>query len=296
MAVLLQAIMDDGNMDALFGSFMNEVTNIKSNKMRKLEATGGIGTPEEILERLTGRGDLVSPFQALMISPEATDNEITKQYRKLSVLIHPDKCKLEGAAEAFQVLAKAYADTKDPACQDKFKDVVIEAKLTVRKRIEKENKDREKRGEDPMDTQGNDFDQEVLRECERMTTDTKEEAVAKNSVMEANIRRMEEGAAESKKKRREEAIEKKQWDKQRDKRVAGWQTFMNNVESKKMKTEHLVGRVGAADVHHHRELRKEDDKGKAMAGKATVGDQTGYTKEDGYVPMGIQKEYKKEWR
>merc|ERR1719453_2417925 len=109
------------------------------------------------------------------------------------------------------------------------------------------------------------------------------------------MKRMEEGQLEAKKKRREEAIEKRKWDKQRDKRVAGWQTFMNNVDSKKMKTGHLVGRVGAADVHHHREERKDDDKGKSTAGKATVGDQTGYTKEDGYVPMGIDREFKKTW-
>jgi len=104
---------------------------------------------------------------------------------------------------------------------------------------------------------------------------------------------------EAKKKRREEAIEKKQWDRKRDNRVAGWQTFMSNVDSKKFKTGHLVGRVGAADVHFKREERKVDDPGKATAGKATVGDTTGtggYGKEDGYVAMGLDKSYKKEWR
>ena len=35
------------------------------------------------------------------------------------VLVHPDKCKLEKAAEAFQVIVKAYNDTKDPNYQDK---------------------------------------------------------------------------------------------------------------------------------------------------------------------------------
>jgi len=286
---------DDGSMDSLFSSFMNEVNNQKSNKMKKLEEKFG-GSPEEIVERLTGRASFDSPFQVLQMSPEATENEITKQYRKLSVLIHPDKCKLEKAAEAFQILAKAYADTKDPAHSDKFKDVWLEAKATVRKRIEKENKDREKRGEDPLDTQGNAFDQEVLQECERMTTDTAEAVAEKNSVLEANMKRMEEARKESRQKRKEEAIEKKQWDKQRDKRVAGWQIFVNNVETKKIKTGHLVGRVGAADVHFRREQRKEDDPGKSSAGKATVGDMTGYKKEDGYKPMGLDKSWKQQWR
>jgi len=280
-------------MDSLFASFMGEVTSIKSNKMKKLESKAG--TPEEVIERLTGK-QIDSCWYVLMLSPEATENEVTKQYRKLSVLVHPDKCKHEKAADAFQILKKAYEDTKDPAYQDKFKDVYADAKMVVRKRMEKENKDREKRGEDPQDTQGNAFDQEVLQECERMVNGTQEEQAASNAVFEANMKRMEEGAVEAKKKRREEAIEKKQWDKQRDKRVAGWQTFMNNIDSKKMKTGHLVGRVGAADVHHKREERKEDDKGKSSQGKATIGDQTGYKKEDGYVPMGLQQSWKKEWR
>eukprot|EP00439_Symbiodinium_sp_Y106_P028769 s1667_g3.t1 len=42
--------MDDGDgMDALFNSFMNEVSNIKTTKMKKIE--GSAGTPEEIIER-----------------------------------------------------------------------------------------------------------------------------------------------------------------------------------------------------------------------------------------------------
>merc|ERR1711871_798245 len=113
-----------------------------------------------------------------------------------------------------------------------------------------------------MDTQGNAFDQEVLLECERMTTETKEVAETKNAVYEANMKRMEESARAAKEARREEAREKRNWDKQRDKRVAGWQVFMNNVESKKMKTGHAVGKIGAADMHHKREERAEDDKGR----------------------------------
>lgn len=288
---------DDGSMDALFSSFMNEVTNIKSNKMKKIEEKAG-GSPEEICDRLTSQ-TFVSAFQILMLSPEASENDITKQYRKLSVLIHPDKCKHEKAAEAFQILAKAYADTKDPAYTDKYKDVVVEAKANVRKRIEKENKEREKKGEDPLDTQGSAFDQEVLKECERMTTETVEVAAAKNAVLEANLKRMDEMALEAKKKRREEAIEKRQWEKQRDKRVAGWQTFMNNVETKKFKTAVTVGKIGVADTFYKKEERKEDDPGRIQKGKATLGDTSGtggYTKEDGYLPMGLDSSYKKQWR
>merc|ERR1712139_134728 len=121
--------------------------------MKKIEAHVG-GTPEELVERLSnmkydpkqGEG---SAYLVLGMSPEATESEITKAYRKISVLIHPDKCKLEGASEAFQLLAKAYADTKDPNYQDRYKDIVGLAKERVKKAREQENKARAKSGEDP---------------------------------------------------------------------------------------------------------------------------------------------------
>eukprot|EP00448_Togula_jolla_P007413 CAMPEP_0170603044 /NCGR_PEP_ID=MMETSP0224-20130122/18709_1 /TAXON_ID=285029 /ORGANISM="Togula jolla, Strain CCCM 725" /LENGTH=289 /DNA_ID=CAMNT_0010927913 /DNA_START=74 /DNA_END=940 /DNA_ORIENTATION=- len=251
---------DDGNMDAVFSMFLNEVTTIKSNKMKKIEEKAG--TPEEIVERLSSmeydpKQGVGSAFSVLQISPEASDTEITKQYRKLSVLIHPDKCKLEKASEAFQLLSKAYADTKDPGYNDKFKDVFSDAKKRVRERREKENVAREKRGEDPLETQGNEFDREVLQECENMTTQSVEHVEYTNSVMEANMKRQALQAKEAAQKRREEEKEKKKWERHRDKRVAGWQVFMQNVESKKIKTDTWmpVGKVGAADDHHHREER-----------------------------------------
>lgn len=34
--------------------------------------------------------------------------QVRKNYRALAVILHPDKCKLEGAAEAFQRVNAAY--------------------------------------------------------------------------------------------------------------------------------------------------------------------------------------------
>mmetsp|Transcript_10694 Transcript_10694/g.29725 ORF Transcript_10694/g.29725 Transcript_10694/m.29725 type:complete len:285 (-) Transcript_10694:197-1051(-) len=284
--------MDDGgDLDAMFGSFLNQVNNLKTKKMKNIEANAG--TPEEIIERLTER-TLDSAFQILQLSPEASDSEITKQYRKMSVLIHPDKCKHEKAAEAFQLLAKAYADTKDPNYKDKYKEVVLQARENVKKRIEKENKDRAKRGEDQRDTQGNDFDRDVLAECERLTNDGKEQKEHKNEVLEANLKRMAAAAKEAKQRRREEDQEKRSWERQRDKRVAGWQIFMNNVESKRFKTESWakVGAVGSADRHHTREERTSQDP-KVEIDREDVKVRRSATQAGA---VGIDQTYKKAWR
>jgi DnaJ family protein C protein 8 len=289
--------MEDDGMDSLFSEFMNQVTNIKSNKMKKLEEKAG--SPEEVVERLTAtkydpKQGFGSAFGILQVSPEASESEITKAYRKLSVLIHPDKCKLEKAADAFMVLKQAYQDTKDPNYNDSYKDILPEAKARVRKEREAENKAREKRGEDPLDMEGNDFDQAVLRECEKMTTTTAEQVEQKNEVLAANMRRQQEMINEAKQRKRELEQEKKKFERHKDKRAAGWQVFMNNIESKKLKTDafHKIGRVGAGNYHHRPEERRAID-GK---GEIDLEDEKVWRSDVQAGHTGIDLGYKKQWR
>ena len=55
------------------------------------------------------------PFhhRTLGISRKATDKEIKKAYRKLSIQYHPDKNKEAGATEKFQEVARAYEILSD---------------------------------------------------------------------------------------------------------------------------------------------------------------------------------------
>ena len=57
-------------------------------------------TPLAQLKRLLNT-NFVSPYEVMMLGPEATDEEIKKQYRQLSLLVHPDKNQDERAADAF---------------------------------------------------------------------------------------------------------------------------------------------------------------------------------------------------
>jgi hypothetical protein len=57
-------------------------------------------TPLSELRRLLNT-NFVSPYEVMMLGPEATDEEIKKQYRQLSLLVHPDKNQDERAADAF---------------------------------------------------------------------------------------------------------------------------------------------------------------------------------------------------
>jgi DnaJ family protein C protein 8 len=44
----------------------------------------------------------LNPYEQLNLRFTATPEEIRKQYRKLSLMVHPDKCKHEKASEAFE--------------------------------------------------------------------------------------------------------------------------------------------------------------------------------------------------
>ncbi|XP_032232072.2 uncharacterized protein LOC116614780 [Nematostella vectensis] len=74
----------------------------KEPKTYNLPSTGN----DAILQMLSRRhGD---PYSILGVPPEASDDDIKRQYRKLAVLIHPDKNADPQAAEAFKILASAF--------------------------------------------------------------------------------------------------------------------------------------------------------------------------------------------
>ncbi|CAG0915962.1 unnamed protein product [Notodromas monacha] len=52
-------------------------------------------------------------YEILNVSKDAADTELKKQYRRLALLLHPDKNKLPGAAEAFKAVGNAYAILSD---------------------------------------------------------------------------------------------------------------------------------------------------------------------------------------
>ncbi|PYH47469.1 J domain-containing protein [Aspergillus saccharolyticus JOP 1030-1] len=62
-------------------------------------------------------------YEILAVEKTATDSEIKKAYRKLSLLTHPDKNGYEGADEAFKLVSRAFqvlSDSEKKAKYDKF--------------------------------------------------------------------------------------------------------------------------------------------------------------------------------
>ena len=57
------------------------------------------------INKVSSAGD--DYFEILGIKESATDDEIKKAYRKMALLLHPDKCQEDGAEEAFKKIGEA---------------------------------------------------------------------------------------------------------------------------------------------------------------------------------------------
>lgn len=51
----------------------------------------------------------LNPFELLGCNFDANREEIKRQYRKVSLLVHPDKCSHPKASDAFDILGQAQA-------------------------------------------------------------------------------------------------------------------------------------------------------------------------------------------
>merc|ERR1711863_140689 len=65
-------------------------------------------------------------YEYMELTPEATTSEIRKAYRKLSLVLHPDKNDAEDASVKFRWLAAIYEVLKDPEKRKIYDRVLVE--------------------------------------------------------------------------------------------------------------------------------------------------------------------------
>ena len=82
----------------------------------------------------------------MLLTGEATEEEIKKQYRNFTLILHPDRCKDERAKDAFFVVEQAYKTLIDPEKKKVYIRIMKEAKERTEFERSKENKRRQKIG------------------------------------------------------------------------------------------------------------------------------------------------------
>ncbi|UPR00233.1 DnaJ-like protein [Chloropicon primus] len=77
----------------------------------------------------------LNPYEILSLWKQdlATSSEIRRQFRQVSLLVHPDKCKHKDAKAAFELVQKAYKDLCDEEAKREADATIRHARLELRK-------------------------------------------------------------------------------------------------------------------------------------------------------------------
>uniref|UniRef100_A0A8B9J614 DnaJ homolog subfamily C member 8 n=1 Tax=Astyanax mexicanus TaxID=7994 RepID=A0A8B9J614_ASTMX len=220
--------------DSAFQTFYTEV--------KQIEKRDSVLTSKQQIDRLLRPGSSyfnLNPFEVLQIDPEATDEELKKRFRQLSILVHPDKNQddPDRAQQAFEAVDKAYKLLLDGDQKKRAVDVIHAGKEYVEHMMSQKKKQLKKDGKS---TDIEEDDPEMFRQ-----------AVYKQTMKlfaELEIKRKEREAKEmhERKRQREEEIEtqerakrEREWQKNfeetRDGRVDSWRTFQAKGKTKKEK-------------------------------------------------------------
>ncbi|CAL1390517.1 unnamed protein product [Linum trigynum] len=196
----------------------------------------------------------LNPFEHLNLSFDSSLDDVKKQYRKLSLLVHPDKCKHPKAQEAFGALAKAQELLLDQQERDYVLSQVQAAKEELRaKRRKQMKKDAASKAKSLVDEgkyeqefeRSDEFQQQLKLKVREILTDQewrRRKMQMRLSEEEGRLKKDEEEQKEVWKRKREH---EEQWEGTREKRVSSWRDFMKTgkkgkkgeIRPPKLKTE-----------------------------------------------------------
>ncbi|KAL1820566.1 hypothetical protein DCAR_0416889 [Daucus carota subsp. sativus] len=196
----------------------------------------------------------LNPFEYLNLPFDSTPEEIKKQYRKLSLMVHPDKCKHPQAKEAFGALAKAQQLLLDPQEREYILIQVTSAKEELKakrkKQLKKDNAsklksmvDEGKYEQEYMKSE--EFQNQLKLKVRELLTDQewrRRKMQMRISEEEGRLKKDEEETKEMWKRKREH---EEQWEGTRENRVSSWRDFMKGgkkvkkgeIRPPKLKTE-----------------------------------------------------------
>ncbi|ODQ65287.1 DnaJ-domain-containing protein [Nadsonia fulvescens var. elongata DSM 6958] len=172
-------------------------------------------------------------YSVLDLQPGCTTKDIRLQYRKKSLLIHPDKTANKQAPDAFDRLKKA-----EDELQDEKKRAFLDQSFSDARRLLIQEK---KWSIDDERLKGDEF----LSEWRDKTRDILVENELRRRKL-ANIQMEEEGrqkrkAEEMAEEKKKNIEAKKSWEENRDMRVGKWREYQKVISKKKRKKTDILG-------------------------------------------------------
>ncbi|KAF7456804.1 DnaJ domain-containing protein [Cryptosporidium felis] len=191
----------------------------------KTEGEVKVGTSEEEILRLTSRV-FSNSYEVLGIPVDSDQAAIGSRYRRLSLLIHPDKATHPKAREAFEVLNKAYEELQKAENRARYKDVWKRAQELVKKEIKK-NKSLNKSQQDQVEFKKQ-FEKQVIEMSEKLLLDLQERKEYSERCLLANHRFEQELYRQKLQEEKERCVQRKKWSEGFEERAQGWRSYRHN--------------------------------------------------------------------
>lgn len=88
-------------------SFFSSITDMCENGGKRPASEVSVGFTKEQADTIRRIRNSKDSWDMLGVKPGATREEVNKAYRKLAVLLHPDKCVAPGSEDAFKAVVNA---------------------------------------------------------------------------------------------------------------------------------------------------------------------------------------------
>jgi len=201
-------------------------------ELKQVEAKDAVLTPVQQIDRLLRPGYTyrnLNPFEVLQVDPDLSLDEVKKKFRRMSLLVHPDKNPgdAERAQTAFDAIKRAWSTLEDKETRKAAMEVVEEArgrtKMNMedrRRRLKKEGKSYALDEDDPVKFKiaVNILTMKLFADLERKRQ-TNEDKIS----TDAKKKREKELEEEEKKDMMKEF--EKNWEDSRQGRVDSWMSF-----------------------------------------------------------------------
>lgn len=188
----------------------------------------------------------LNPYEQLGLRFDATLEDIKRQYRKVSLMVHPDKCKHPRAKDAFEVIGAAYKDLQDEEKCKGLDYVLGVAKEELKKEWKKASKhdaavrlasvlhQEGKQGVEAQYEQSEEFQEKWKVKGREMLARAEWRRRKLTKRIEEEGERAKEEYKQEKEKAKRQRSHEKEWESTREGRVGTWRDFMTK-KSKKSK-------------------------------------------------------------
>ena len=163
----------------------------------------------------------MDPYAILQLPYNAEEPliaDIKANFRKKSLLVHPDKCRHPRAKDAFELLKKAQSALDDPKKRKQLIDMIEESMYYTKKQ-----------GLKPSDRDWESIVAKELKEVLIQDELRRRKQLRKEAELEGEIKRKEERERELSKGKRER---EKEWVEGREHRVQSWRSFQQVASQK----------------------------------------------------------------